>query len=77
MLNRNDLIKIFAREIRNRITEADIDFETIEEIRLRVNCPIIVVSRGNEKILNDRFIVQKEHIFETIEYISNYSLYAF
>ena len=77
MLNINDLIKIFAREIRNRITEADIDFETIEEIRLRVNCPIIVVSRGNEKILNDRFIVQKEHIFETIEYISNYSLYAF
>ena len=42
MLNRNDLIKIFAREIRNRITEADIDFglETLESA-LRDMLPVI------------------------------------
>lgn len=51
-------------------------FDHIQEIKLRIGKPLIIIYRGKERMWKD-VIVTKEEIKETLEYISNYSLYAY
>ncbi len=61
--------------------------EDIEEIRLRNGCPLNIYLRGQDyfisksgKVVNDikdSFIVNKEHINNTFQLITNHSVYAF
>ena len=50
------------------------DFSCLQEIRLRTGKPLTVLYKGKEKLLTK---VEQEDIRETLEYISNYSLYAY
>lgn len=51
-------------------------FEDIEEIRLRVNKPIILYKNKKEKILDNSHIPTSDDIMLTLELMSDYSLYA-
>lgn len=51
-------------------------FEDIEEIRLRVNKPLILYRNKKEKILADSHIPTSDDIMLTLELMSDYSLYA-
>lgn len=51
-------------------------FEDIEEIRLRVNKPIILYKNKKEKILDTYHIPTSDDIMLTLELMSDYSLYA-
>lgn len=69
------------------ISNVKIDFGLLQEIRLRVNGPLIVFYNNKEFFINRNFelttnrnnayIVTQNEVRETMEYISNYSLYAF
>lgn len=87
MDKKDELIKIFSKNIRNILGRVTEDFEDVQEIRLRVQAPLLVIYKNREYYLardgrldlkpSDAYYVSRDEMRETMEYISNYSLYAF
>ncbi len=84
---REEILKIFSIGIRNVLKNLNIDYTQLQEIRLRVNAPLLCIYRNQEyyitnqgaltKDLAQSWRIHKKEIQETIEYIGNYSLYAY
>ena len=87
MNTKDELLKIFSLKLRTVLSKLQIDFNNLQEIRLRMNAPLLVIYENREyfiteeaKIVNtpsQGIQITKNEIRETMEYISNYSLYAF
>ena len=87
MEKKDQLIKIFSRTIRDILSKSSVNFEAVQEIRLRVRMPLILIVDNQEYYMTkegdlsvrreDAHIVGREEIKETIEHISCHSLYAF
>lgn len=87
MEKKDELIKIFSKNIREILRKVPVDFEQVQEIRLRVHAPLLMVYNNREyyisregrlgTYINEAYIVTKNELRETMEYMSNYSLYAF
>ncbi len=87
MNTKDELLKIFSLKLRTVLGKLQIDFNNLQEIRLRMNSPLLVIYDNKEyfiteeaKIVNapsQGIQITKNEIRETMEYISNYSLYAF
>ena len=89
MEKKEEFIKIFAPKLRHIFIQADIDYGELQEIRLRVNRPLMVIYKNTEygidsygRLLkkgaeNQAVIVTPEDIKETMALVSNYSLYAY
>lgn len=87
MKKKDELLKIFSIKIRNLLSKLDIDYELLQEIRLRVSAPLFIIYNNQElfvskegqitKDIKSAFYISKNEINETMEYISNYSFYAF
>ncbi len=87
MDKREEILKIFSINLRKVIAELIINFELLQEIRLRVNGPLMLIYNNKEyfvstdrKVTTEKknaYIVSQNEVRETMEYISNYSLYAF
>lgn len=83
MVNRikDEILKYFPMELRNAILlSEEIDFTKICEIRIRVNRPVILVSREKEYIVKrnrEEYIVSKEIVGRIFESICGNSVYAF
>ena len=59
---------------------ANLDYDKIYEIRLRVGRPLFYTYDGGEGFLTDQdgqYVVTREDLKETMEYISGYSLYSY
>ena len=41
--NKDELIKIFSKRIRQILSRMTIDFQEVQEIRLRVGAPLIMI----------------------------------
>lgn len=82
---RKDILHLVSLNIRRELEE--IGDEGLNEIRLRTDKPMILTINNEEFFLNNRkiekrqneksYIVKEADIKETMEYITNYSLYAF
>lgn len=82
----NTIHHIVARSIRQLLQQCSLDYEKLQEIRLRVGQPVWIMyeNKGNYLLQNGRLgsygdkmhIVTKQDLKETMEYISNYSIYA-
>ena len=87
MKQREELLRIFSLRLRNIFSKITLDYIKLQEIRLRMNAPLLIVYGNNEYFVTgqselsknpcDAFFVTRNEIKETMEYISNYSLYAF
>ena len=87
MERREEVLRVLSTKIRKLIANADIDFAHVQELRLRVNGPLIVVYYNkeyfigqNSELKNNKkyaYFISQNEMRETMEYISNYSLYAF
>lgn len=87
MERKAQIIRIFAKEIRGILEQMKVNFEHIQEIRLRTGGPLLIVHKNREYYVTEEgelrttgqgaYIVGREQLRETMEYISNYSLYAF
>lgn len=85
MFMRKDILHLVSTNIRKEL-EA-VEDAGLNEIRLRTDKPVILIMNNNEFFLNDgkpkknreacSFMVKETDIKETMEYITNYSLYAF
>lgn len=86
-MKKAEITRLFPAHIRNALEAAQFPMEQVYEIRLRVNAPLIVISQGKEYFLTEKgkfsreeseaCFVSAEDLKETMEYISNYSMYAF
>ncbi len=87
MKRKDELIRIFSREIRDTLNRTSVDFSQVQEIRLRVQAPLLMVMAGKEYYVtragalsgrrDEAYVVSREEMRETLEYISSHSLYAF
>lgn len=87
MLQKEEILKLFSLEIRQVLARLPLDFERLQEIRLRVNAPILCIYQNQEfyisregmltKEIGNSWTIPKKEIQETLEYIGNYSLYAY
>ncbi len=87
MNKKDELLKIFSIKLRTILSRINFDYDLLQEIRLRVNAPLLVIYDNKEFFVTpqsnltenyeDIYIITKNEIRETMEYISNFSLYAF
>lgn len=78
----NDRIsRVLPRKVRSAVCSERLKNSNIQEFRLRVGKPLLMIYSGQERTIgNERdgpYIVTKEDIREMLEYVSNYSLYAY
>ena len=52
MENKDELIKIFSKRIRQILSRMTIDFQEVQEIRLRVGAPLIMIYKNHLFLLN-------------------------
>lgn len=86
MQTMHEIIRLFSLELRNMFMNSRIDYEKMYEVRLRVNQPVIIRYENKEMYINSKglcsdikegYYVNQKDMRETMEYISNFSLYAF
>lgn len=87
MSTKDELLKILSLKLRTVFSKLSIDFDKLQEIRLRINTPLLIIYNNSESFITEEaklvnnptkaIIITKNEIRETMEYISNYSLYAF
>ena len=84
---KREIMKILSAKLRKILENSDIDFERLQELRLRMNEPFIIRYDGKEYFVAENGSLTKEYedayeinaadIKETLEYISSFSLYAY
>ena len=84
---KEQVLHLLAMELRKVFQTEHYDFEKLQEIRMRAGSPLLVVYQGDEYLVTEsgqfrkdvrkKVLVTAEHIRESLEYISNYSMYAF
>ncbi|MBQ8085503.1 MAG: stage III sporulation protein AA [Lachnospiraceae bacterium] len=87
MEKRQEILKILSAGLREIMSRMTIDFDKLQEIRLRVNEPFIILLGGEESFVSEKgtlvgqaeeaYKVKQRDIKETLEYISSFSLYAY
>lgn len=73
----NEILSILPLGIRSIFQKLNVDYKRLYEIRLRVNKTLAIYYDNREVIPDETFIVMNDDIRECIEYVSNYSLYAY
>lgn len=71
---KEQILQILSRGIKEQIEKEHMNFAYLQEIRLRIGHPVIVLYKGKEIVLGR---IGRKELQETMEYISDYSLYAY
>lgn len=84
---KDEVLKVLPMELRRIIGGLAVDFDDMQEIRIRAGSPLMVVYKGQEYFVtedgtmesmpNRPYRVSQEELKETMEFVSNYSMYAF
>lgn len=74
-MRENEVTKVLGKGVKSILETNEIPFDKLQEIRLRIGKPLIIISNNVEWVMSK--IIEKEEFMETLEYVSNYSLYAF
>lgn len=84
---KNSIFKLLSPCIKCLLNQIDIDYNNLIELRLRINEPLILVflngeyfvqeSRGLTSDKNNAYRVTASDIRNTIDFVSDYSLYAY
>lgn len=87
MKDKDEIIHLFSRHIREILEQAELDFEKLQEIRLRACKPFLIRLDKEEYFLSEQgeilkeprraFLVTEREIRETMELAGKYSLYAY
>ncbi len=82
-----EVLLIFSEKIQNILQSLTIEKDKLQEIRLRVEEPLIVLYENQEYFVDcsgnmikereNTYIVSKQDIEQTLDYMSQYSLYAY
>ncbi len=82
-----DILTFLSQNIQEILKKARMDYSKLQEIRLRCYKPLILVVDGKEYLLDEQgkrtfdirraYVVDPQDVKETMEYVSDYSIYAF
>ena len=72
---KEQILPLFRGKIRDALENIQLNEDTLQEIRLRVNRPVIVIVDGTEVILKE--VVESRDIKEILEGACGYSSYAY
>lgn len=76
-----EILRIFPNEIKRMITKQIKKTDNINEIRLRVNKEVLIKTTTSEIVLknedNTPYILSSSNLRTILEYVSNYSIYAY
>ena len=83
----DEVLKILSVRLRRLVGRLSINWCELQEIRLRINEPIIMIYGNREYFVSEfgmltsnsdkGLVITQADVKETLEYISNYSLYAY
>ena len=80
-MQRERILRVLPKEVRALLERERLPYAKLQEIRLRTDRPLLLICGGKERIIHDQrdgpYIVTREDIKEMIQYVSNYSLYAY
>lgn len=78
---KQQVLQVLAKSVRSVVEAEGLDFEKVQEIRMRIEKPLILIYDNEERRPPSGepqgYLITKEEIRETLEYISHYSLYAY
>ncbi len=74
-MREDEVVNMLGHRIRNIIESRKIGYDKLQEIRLRIGKPIIVIADNVEWVMRE--VIEKAEFQEILEYICKYSLYAF
>ena len=74
-MKQKQILNILSRDVRSILEQEKLHYDDLQEIRLRIGHPLILFYRGRECVKKE--IVTERMIRETLDYVSNYSLYAY
>lgn len=87
MKTEEEVLRVLPAKIRQLCKNCSLDYADLQEIRLRIGQPVLLLYHGKEFFLNekggmgvelkDAHCVTGEEMREIIQYMSDYSLYAF
>lgn len=87
MTKQEEIFKILAAKLRKLLDGIHINYEQLQELRLRVNAPFAIIYCGKEFFVTEHgtleqdcqagYVVTANDLKETLEYISSFSLYAY
>lgn len=80
-MEHNRIQDILPRSVRLVLNREEVDFNYVQEIKLRAGKPLLLIYRNREiqagRTRGNPYRVTKDDIREMLDYISNYSLYAY
>ena len=84
---KEELLRIFAPSVKRILEYAQIDWKKLQEIRLRILSPLLIIYDGKEYGLRsdgslltksgEAYRVTEQDLRETLQIVSSYSLYAY
>lgn len=87
MNKKEQIIKIFPNRVRKALAESRVDFEQLQEIRLRIHAPLLLLYKNQEYYVEENggittenenaAVITRQELQETLQLVSNYSLYAY
>ena len=80
-MHEKSFVKFLPKQIRRFLNSSKVDTNRIQEIRIRTEKPLMVLCDDGENIVRELtgsiYLVTEADLREMLEYISNYSLYAY
>lgn len=83
----DEIVRVLPVRLRTIVKKIDFDYEKLQEVRLRIGRPLLFVYDNQEYFVSEdsklsrkagqTYTATAEDLKESMEYISNYSMYAF
>lgn len=87
MTKKEEITKILSAQLKKIVSNLHINYESLQEMRLRTNMPFIIIYDGKEWFVSEEgkletdvekgYRITAGDLKETLEYISSFSLYAY
>lgn len=74
-MKQKQIMNILSKDVRQIFEKIRLDYDGLQEIRLRIGHPVIIYVGGKE-VISD-LIATEQTVKETLDYVSSYSLYAY
>lgn len=75
------VLRVLPGRIRALLEKEQLVYRYLQEVRLRTGKPLLCIYDGKERMIGNQrdgpYIVTKEDVKEMLQYVSNYSLYAY
>lgn len=87
MKKQDEIMEVLPRQIRQLLIKSEMDYDLLQEIRMRIGKPLQIRYRGQDWFLDENgkcskspqraVLITQRQMKEALDYMSDYSIYAF